>query len=373
MEKKVLIIGLGGIGLYALEFLSRTPGIDCIYTADIEKITGISKTHNAMLGAAQMGFYPHVEFFPLDLNNIEETSRLVKRIRPDVILSCVTLQAWWVISQLPEDLYKQLRLVAGLGAWLPMHLTLNYKLMQSVKKAGIKTHVVIAAFPDAVCPVLGKVGLAPTIGLGNVDNFVPEIQKIVGKELGIPMRNVSIYIIGCHALRTIARFGNIQNAPYYLRIYAENKDVTAKFNLDQLLMDAAKVVGRWRGDSRVASSGIKNVLALINNTGELSHSPGPLGLPGGYPVRLSSQGAEVVLPEGVTMQEAIRINEEGLKYDGIEKIEEDGTVVCTENAVDLMKKIFGYDCRKIRLEENEKKAAELGFLYQRYAGEKQKK
>jgi hypothetical protein len=125
-------------------------------------------------------------------------------------------------------------------------------------------------------------------------------------------------------------------------------------------------MGRWQSDSKVASSGVKNALAILNNTGEITHSPGPHGLPGGYPVRLSSKGAEVVLPEGIGMEEAIRINEGGQKYDGIEKIEDDGTVICTEEAVKLMKELFGYDCRRIGVGEMEEKAKELSSLYREY-------
>ncbi len=68
----------------------------------------------------------------------------------------------------------------------------------------------------------------------------------------------------------------------------------------------------------------------MNNTNELSHVPGPEGLVGGYPVRLSKDGVKVFLPEGVTREKAIQINEEAQKWDGIEKIEEDGTVVLAQ-------------------------------------------
>jgi hypothetical protein len=69
------------------------------------------------------------------------------------------------------------------------------------------------------------------------------------------------------------------------------------------------------------------------------------------------------------MEQAMRINEEGQKIDGIEKIEEiedDGTVVYTENAVNLMKEVFGYDCRRIKVEESEEKAREFNSLYREY-------
>lgn len=159
--------------------------------------------------------------------------------------------------------------------------------------------------------------------------------------------------ISHHGLGTAAKhWGKVDNIPYYLKIFAENKDVTGEFNLSHLLLEGHNLVARWRGDSQCASSGVKNVLAILNNTYELTHSPGPHGLPDGYPIRLGSQGAEVVLPEGLSMEQAIRINQEGQKNDGIEKIEDDGTVVCTENAVNLMKEVFGYDCRRIKVEES---------------------
>jgi hypothetical protein len=66
------------------------------------------------------------------------------------------------------------------------------------------------------------------------------------------------------------------------------------------------------------------------------------------------------------MEEAIRINEEHQKYDGIEKIEDDGTVVHTEKAVKFMKETLGYDCSSVKIEENEEKAKELMYLYREF-------
>ena len=92
-------------------------------------------------------------------------------------------------------------------------------------------------------------------------------------------------------------------------------------------------------------------------------------MPGGYPVRLSSkEGAKVVLPEGlISREEAIRINEEAQKVDGIERIEDDGTVVHTEKAAIFMKETLGYDCSRVKIEDNEEKAKELGTLYREFA------
>jgi hypothetical protein len=63
-------------------------------------------------------------------------------------------------------------------------------------------------------------------------------------------------------------------------------------------------------------------MALLFDTGMYCDSPGPNGLPGGYPVRLSAKGAEVILPEELTLDEAVKMNAESGRLDGIERIEE---------------------------------------------------
>jgi len=42
-------------------------------------------------------------------------------------------------------------------------------------------------------------------------------------------------------------------------------------------------------------------------------------------------GGTVTLPPDLNLEEAVRINEEGQRFDGIERIDEDGTVHFTEN------------------------------------------
>ena len=71
------------------------------------------------------------------------------------------------------------------------------------------------------------------------------------------------------------------------------------------------------------------------------------------------------MPPGITLEEAITINEQSQVYDGIEKIEDDGTLVLTDKAVNGMKEILGYGHKRIRVEENEERAKELRTLYKK--------
>ena len=87
---------------------------------------------------------------------------------------------------------------------------------------------------------------------------------------------------------------------------------------------------------------------------------------------MSARGAEVVLPDGLTKEEAIKINEEGQKLDGIEKIMSDGTVVCTDHSAEIIKEVLGYDCKELKLDEAEKKSKELRSAYERLTVKYQK-
>lgn len=121
------------------------------------------------------------------------------------------------------------------------------------------------------------------------------------------------------------------------------------------------------GQFVVAGSCLKNIMAIFNDTKELSHAPGPQGLEGGYPVRLSRKGAEVVLPGGMTLEEARAINLQAQKYDGINDIRDNGDVVITEEAYITFKEVLNVDCKTITVEDSYEQAMELRKKFNEFA------
>jgi len=136
-------------------------------------------------------------------------------------------------------------------------------------------------------------------------------------------------------------------------------DVTGQFDTDQLLQNLPPGLGAKHGDPVVAASGVKNALALLRETGLLAHPHGPLVLPGVYPFRVSAAGAEVFLPVGITLEEPVAINEGGQRGDGIERVKDDGTVIYTDKAVQIMKEVLGYDLAPLKFDECDERAKEL--------------
>lgn len=372
-REKIILIGMGELGGIVLEYLCRIPGICAIVTADSNEDWGFRKTNSAILGASYMGLYPDIKFYHIDLLDVEMTAEILNRINPTIIYNATTLQSWWVVNELPPEVNAKLyKHKCGLGPWVSMHLALTTKLMSAVEMSGIKTYVINASFPDATNPSLAKIGLAPTVGIGNMDLIVPYIKKAASERLGVPMANVDIEMIAHHYhCYHWCRTGTGYEAPHYLKVYVRKEDVTEELGdmkqfVAELPKRAMRPAGR-HGQFVVAASSLKNILAIFNDTGELTHAPGPQGLEGGYPVRLSRKGAEVIPPKGMTVKQARDIMLEAQRYDGIQEIRDNGDVVVTGEAYTTFKEMLNVDCKSITIEDSYDQAMELGVKFREFA------
>ena len=361
--KHLMVVGLGNVGSWAVEMLVRTPGLEKITTADINEYYASRRTKAALLGASHLGYYPEVDFKRIDLMNIEQTAEILKEVNPDVILSAVSAVTPYpgsVVSQDIEDMIED----AGTGPFVPAQLLLIYKLIQAIDMAGINPYLVNCSSGDSVHPILKRVGArTPDLGIGNIDNLVPIVRMQVAQKMNISMKDVLVYLVSHH-------FNNVWCSrqrpggmcPYLLKIFVGGKDVTKQFNTDELMLGTSKTKNRLGGNdgaSLTASSAVKHALAFLNKTDLFTHAPGPNAYIGGYPVRIKNNKVKIELPEGITLEEAVKVNEEGQYRDGIEKIKEDGTTIFTDEAVRLMKTAIGYECKVMKFEEHEERAKEL--------------
>jgi hypothetical protein len=194
--------------------------------------------------------------------------------------------------------------------------------------------------------------------------MLPGVRREVAKKLKVPARNITMYLVGHHSHVMQFMILGKPGSPYYLKIMVGDRDVTKQFDLDKLILAGFEdwFPGR-HCHPLVASSVVKNIGHLLFDTGELSYAPGPNGEIGGYPIRMSAKGVEIVLPEGITLAGARKINVDAQKKDGVERIRDDGTIVFTDQAYRLMKKLMGYDCKTLKLDECESRYKELLAKY----------
>lgn len=374
---RVLLSGLGYVGGDVLHILARTPGITEIVVADIDERKE-GKTKGVINGAAALGLYPRIWFKKLNLKDVEGTAEFLGEVEPDVIFNSSCLHPFWKFEEdLPAEKAQKITEATRVGfcAALPWRLILPYKLMQAVKKSGIKTHVLISNDPcEVINPMLDKVGLAPTAGIGDFAHSIQPIRRVVSEKMKVTMRSVKVYFIGHHSTMHLFQRRIVPpDSTYYLKVMVDDRDITKEWKAEDILLDA--VGGSRTPDGRftvpighehryTASIVVGDMLAILNDTGEIRHSPGPAGQIGGYPVRLSAKGAEIYLPEGITMSEAIKMHEEAQKEEGIEEIRDDGTVVLTDEAVQIIDSVIPWNTKKqFNVVDCEKVAAEYDRVY----------
>ncbi|MFB3854097.1 MAG: hypothetical protein ACE148_09775 [Vicinamibacterales bacterium] len=364
----VLLVGPGGLGGATLDLLVRERWPGQIVVAGRDADRGSRRANVARLAAVRLGFDPDVRFEPMDVREIAGTATALARIRPAIVLSTASLQSWWLADLLPEEASAPLRR-ARFGAWLPVHFVLTKKLMEAVKAARTPAIVLTAPFPDVVNQVLGRLGLAPDAGIGNVDEIVPKIELLAARRLNARPDSIRVLLIGHHALEAAA-FGRNRGdtvPPHYLRVEKDGLDVTPEVHAEELLLAPCPLSPGPSWHTLTAACAIRLMRALMSPEPSLRHVPGPHGLPGGYPVWASRDGISLAEVGGITLEEAVRLNEASHPFDGVERVEEDGTVVLEESSAEAMRQTLGYDCLRVQPCDMEERAWELLERFRQYA------
>lgn len=337
MAKPTLIIfGLGNVGGQVTEFLARVPNLGWrIITASRDLERGLRKTRSAMFGASYMGLYPDLSFRQADLDDIEHTASILREEQPAIVVNAASFAAWWLRDLLPPEIRSDFQAV-GPGLWSAAHMTPAFKLMRAIEASGTGPVYLNVSYPDLVNVALARSGPGPSLGVGNIDLLVPAIQHVAARQLSAPMRHVVPYIVAHnHHSFNILTNGTTYGLPFFLRIMLAGTDVTDRFDREALMADVAarSSIPSAAGASTLAAGSLcKVLLAVMTDSGERSHIPGPNGLPGGYPAMLSAMGAQLMLPASLPLAEAVAINEAGQRAEGIAAVETGGRVLYTEEA-----------------------------------------
>ncbi len=368
--RKILIIGAGDLGRRVCAELAHSNRRWQIRLVGRDREAVQRQVNLVRFSALQRGYDSRVDHALTDLDDIDRTAEVIAGFAPDVVFLSASLQSWWVIGTLPAERFRRLY-AANFGPWLPMHLVPVHKAMRAVRTAGSGATVVSAAYPDAVHPVLAGAGLAPDIGIGNVANNVPALRYSAGALLGVPPAEVDVRVVTHHYVsHRLSRTNDISPSQLRIALLAEGRDALPEVGLGPLLKPLTgdyRRTGGLAGQAMTAASAMSVLVPLLERREALVHAPGPLGLPGGYPVRIGPEPLRLALPPGMTHEEAVAVNLSGQIEDGIRAIGDDGSTLFEESAMEVMRRELGYHCLKMPLSEAEERARELGARFARYA------
>nr|CTQ98359.1 hypothetical protein [Kibdelosporangium sp. MJ126-NF4] len=244
-----------------------------------------------------------VRFRPVgvDLERPADLEQLLAAARPRVCVVCASEQSPWERVSAPSG-WTDLMAAAGFGISLPLQAYIAITVARAVAGSSPDTLVVNACFPDAVNPVLAALGLPIWCGVGNVSAIATAVQL----ELGLRDQN-SLHVLAHHA---------------QLHAPPPGCDEPLVWCDGRQLDDVGRHLATQRAVRRSELNNITGfaagrlVDAVLRDTGLTTHLPGPLGLPGGYPVHVLGDAIDLRLPGGVSVDEAIAWNNGIGRYDG---------------------------------------------------------
>ena len=339
MSKTLLIVSLGELGTNVLEAVGRSGLFDRIVVASRSEDKAHARINNALIGCGIEGFFPRFESIGFDFNDANSAATL-RGLAPDVIFCAPTLRPWWKVGGLGGGRANAAARVP-FGGYVSLQLAPMAMFRARLAEAGITCAWIAASFPDVINPSLARSGLGPTCGIGNVREPIAKIQASLGRSLNVPAPRVNVRLVAQHAFE----YGVFQEnppaelPPYLLEVRVDGRDYT------ELGHAALRKPFPFPYDlhfNRItASAAIDGMRALLAQVPTRTHLPGIFDLVGGYPVLVEQGRIRLDLAPGWSEAEAIATNEASLSWDGIDRIEADGSIVFTFETVKALHNLTG--------------------------------
>ena len=263
-----------------------------------------------------------VEPVLLDAAEEERVAAFLSRIRPDLVVTAASLRGPWALVG-RDDAASRGVAAAGLALRLPYQLPVVLSVMRAAQAGGYSGPIANLSFPDVTGPILRRLGLAPTLGLGNAGMILLRVRAAL--RAGAPDAELPLVrILGQHSqVYGVMQAREPLSPDERCRVYLGDEG-----RRDDALAYRAPAMVPGVGYNAITAAATLPVLeALLPEAAPLRWStPAPGGLPGGYPVRIANGSVTLDLPPGVTPDETVSFNERMGRADGVERIDDDGTV-----------------------------------------------
>ena len=363
-EITIMIIGLGSVGTYLLDFLvsKNDPAIKLVVVGrnqekmqsdvNIVRVASLIRELNKSQILIESG---------VDLNDIDAITNAISKYNPDFIVNSSRAYPGLKYGSISWNN------VRAYGIWTPLSIRFTKNIMEACDKADTNAVVINTSYSDAVIPWLKSAGKAyPDFGSGNLNHLIPRMKFAVADILGVDdFWNVDFNFAAAHFHDVcISKEGQTEGVELPLKIYyrGEEKDISHDdiFKACSISMPVDQ-----KRNMMNASSNYRIISAVIDaiRTGENQKvfAPGVFGYIGGYPVIIGYNDGSISawIDESVfSFDEMDRANRESLALDGVEDIR-DATLYYTDDLIRKVKDAFGEDLPKEVAYEDIEKTAEF--------------
>lgn len=222
----------------------------------------------------------------------DSVAALVDTVRPHVALNCSSTHSSAEAADHPSAWTDVVR-ACGIAVALPLHVQFAALMSEAVMRSGKSdTKFINAAYPDAVNPVLAALGLPVFCGVGNIATLAATLTAAaVGSG---DMERPRILAHHYHLAQPEHRQDEA-------RIWMGADEVTdARDRLAPLRSCDRRIRNYLTGHTAALL-----IRDLLSDAPFRTHVPGPLGLPGGFPVRVEQGHIALDLPDGLNEAQAV--------------------------------------------------------------------
>ena len=358
--KTLLMVGYGRLGSAVLDQLApRFPDWRFVVVSR-NQVAAELRLNLSRYVWSQWGSYPNVAYHSVNLHDTERMANLITESRAHLVFNATTPFPWWRIDEIPPALAK-VASDAGPGMWAAADIVLPQLLSQALTIAGSKAPFVNACYPDMTNAFLSGTDGAPLLGIGNISNIIPGIRLAYAAEWRVELQSVVVKCVGHHFTSLNGPSTDDETpAPYFLEVASGERHLLVEGPSPEPFQVLRRHALRQRGveGQAVTVGSASTVLAaMMGGTGGSFHTPGALGLPGGYPVTIDGSGrVELDLPSTVSKEQAVAAMMRAQRFDGTQHVES-GLAEPTESAMVAQEQILGFAMEHVTSDNAQEYAA----------------
>lgn len=347
---RIMIIGLGSVGLYLLDYLVSTadPRMEIIVVGrNYDKmLSDVNIVKTAATIRRQLRATIHIEG-NCNLEDVDNIANVLKKWNPDFIVNSSRVYSGLKYGSIS---WSHLR---AYGIWTPLSVKFAKNIMEAYQKVDSHAISINTSYSDAVIPWLKSAGMAYfDFGSGNLNHLIPRMKFYIAEKFGIDNLNdidVTLAVSHFHDV-VISKEGHAEGQDILLDIKYQGK--TLDFDKKELL-EACKIampVDQKRNMMNASSNFdiINSTLTALREKKSVKiHTPGVNGEIGGYPFVIDGrEKAFGQIDERVfSLEEMRNANRQSIYLDGIENVE-NGILTYTDELTEKVKKELGCNLTK---------------------------
>lgn len=357
---KILIMGLGSVGNYLLNYLLSTSdeSIEIIVAGrdtekmqsdvNIAKVAALIRRENR----TKVSVVGNV-----DLEDVASVMRCLDNVKPDIIVNTSRVFAGLKYGSIS---WANVR---AYGIWTPLSIRYIRNIMEAYELSGCSAIVINTSYSDGTIPWLKSAGRAyPDFGSGNLNHIIPRVKMATAEMIGVDdFWNVEVDLATAHFHDVvISKEGHTEGVEQLLQVTYKGK--TADLDQSDLFAKCAIPMPTDAKRNMMNASSNFDIIECIlrafrGNQAERFFSPGAFGEIGGYPVCIDGKDCRAFIDTNVFSIDDMRSkNRESIYLDGIEDIAE-GDLIYTDELIDKVKVAFNVNLpKRVSFEDIDKTA-----------------